>query len=69
MTDLLLDEAKLSAEKYFMQMIPGAKVSYDASWSHRHQVKYCICDFIDINSKKIIAFDFADKNKYDKRKN
>ena len=68
-TEILLTEAQSSAEKYFLQMEPGAKLSYDASWSHRRQAKYCVGDFIDINSKKIVAFDFADKNKYDKRKN
>lgn len=69
MTELLLTEAQSSAEKYFSQMETGAKLSYDASWSHRRQAKYCVGDFIDIKSKKIVAFDFADKNEYDKRKN
>ncbi|KAK8843675.1 hypothetical protein M9Y10_024738 [Tritrichomonas musculus] len=40
MTELLLIEAQSSAEKHFLQMKPGAKLSYDASWSHRRQAKY-----------------------------
>lgn len=48
-------------------MIPE-KVFYDSRWLLGWQAKYCIGDFIEINSKKKKKneFDFAEKNKYRK---
>ena len=61
LTNILLDEAKASAAKYFEAMAFGASLSFDASWSHRRNAKLCVGDFIDIAQKKIVAFSFRNK--------
>ena len=61
LTNILLDEAKASAAKYFEAMEVGANLSFDASWSHRRNAKLCVGDFIDIAQKKIVAFSFRNK--------
>ena len=60
-TEVLYDSAIESVQKHFEAMPPQAKLSFDASWSHRRNAKLCVADFIDIDSGKIVAFSIINK--------
>lgn len=60
----ILEMATEFCSKYKEQMTTNSTIAMDGSWSHRRNANECVFEFVDLNQKKIVDFEFPTKDNH-----
>lgn len=60
----ILEMATEFCSKYKEQITTNSTITMDGSWSHGRNANECVLEFVDLNQKKIVDFEFPSKDNH-----